>query len=120
MVNKMATKLSAQIQRSIEFSTDYDKLMMLAERYSLEAPVLNILVGRITAKKLCFEDFSDVNNELKSLRNELEKLNELGAQKAIDPFEINSMQEQNQRSKSISEFKSTSGSLRLKQEHTTI
>ena len=116
MVNKMATKLSAQIQRSIEFSTDYDKLMMLAERYSLEAPVLNILVGRITAKKLCFEDFSDVNNELKSLRNELEKQQQ-EHRKLLILLKLT-------RCKNRTTLKSfliyTSGSLRLKQEHTTI
>jgi hypothetical protein len=99
----MEKTLSKQVQKSIEFSELYDRLMKIAKRYDLHHEVLNILLGRHKKIRDKSKDKALVD-ELNNFYATMEELNEHGAQKNLDPTTIHSAELQAERKDAIRKF----------------
>ena len=99
----MEKNLSRKVQKSNDFSELYDRVMGIAERYELNHEVLNILTGRHKKTPDSSKDQALVD-ELNKLCTIMQKLNEYGAQKNLDPYTIKSAELLAVRKAAIREF----------------
>jgi hypothetical protein len=99
----MEKTLGKQVQKSIEFSELCDNILLLAGRYKLNDEVSNILSGRLRKLPNGSDDQAFLD-ELNKLYATMEKLNEHGAQKNLDPTTINSAELQAKRKDAIRKF----------------
>ena len=99
----MEKNLSRQVQKSNDLSELYDQVIGIAMRYGLNHEVLNTLIGRLKKIPDSSNDQALVD-ELNKLYAMMQKLNEYGAQKNLDPDTIKSAELQSMRKAAIREF----------------